>query len=132
MRYFIPFIAIMMMSSCASSKANSNENMNRTVQEEAEITTYYFTVSFVSIGEGIDINAKKNFDDFITYFEENKDIELDFEMISWGREGEVDYCFQLDKSASTHTQFLKDAKQNLKASKLVRFMDKEMCRETIN
>lgn len=54
-------------------------------------------VSFISIGAGIDYKAKDRLSLFVEGFQREHKIELDVSIKSWGREGEVDCTYNLDK-----------------------------------
>lgn len=54
-------------------------------------------VSFISIGTGIDYKAKDRLFSFVKEFQREHKIELDVSIKSWGREGEVDCTYDLDK-----------------------------------
>jgi hypothetical protein len=56
-----------------------------------------FVVSFISIGAGIDYKAKDTLFLFVEEFQHQHKVELDVSIKSWGREGEVDCTYDLDK-----------------------------------
>lgn len=58
-------------------------------------TIYRLSVSFISIGAGIDRKAKPQYSKYIIEFAQKNKIKLNCEIVNWGREGEVDYCFEL-------------------------------------
>ncbi len=65
-------------------------------------------VSFYSIGSGIDIAVAKEFDYLVKDFQEQYGDEFISEKVGWGREGEVDFCIQLDKLKSTVRESFKN------------------------
>jgi len=74
-----------------SKELTNNQNKN----PETEI--YSLVVSFYSIGAGIDRSVAQEFDYLIKDFQEQFGENFISERVSWGREGEVDYCIQLGK-----------------------------------
>ncbi len=52
-------------------------------------------ISFISTGTGIDYKAKDQLLLFVKEFEIQQQIELSVSVKNWGREGEVDYVFDL-------------------------------------
>jgi hypothetical protein len=54
-------------------------------------------VSFISIGTGIDYKAKDRLLSFVEEFQLQHQVKLNVSIKSWGREGEVDYTYDLDK-----------------------------------
>jgi hypothetical protein len=74
-----------------SKESTNNQNNN----PETEI--YSLVVSFYSIGGGIDRAVAQEFDYLIKDFQEQFGEKFVAERVSWGREGEVDYCIQLGK-----------------------------------
>jgi hypothetical protein len=53
-------------------------------------------ISFISIGTGIDYKAKDQLLLFVKEFEIENQIELSVSVKNWGREGEVDYVYDLN------------------------------------
>jgi hypothetical protein len=86
-------------------------------------------VSFISIGGGIDRNAKNEFAELIEQFGNRYDTKLNPEIIKWGREGETDFCLKLKElSKDQQEQFIKESKTLLENRKLVRIYENEKCR----
>lgn len=54
-------------------------------------------VSFISIGAGTDYKAKEKLDLFIKDFQNEYHVQLDVTIKHWGREGETDYIYNLNK-----------------------------------
>jgi hypothetical protein len=85
----------------------------------------FFTVSFISFGAGIDRKAK---DDFTGYLA-NSYPSLSYETRKWGKEGEVDYCFNLtDISNEQRHALIEEAKSRLANSERVRFHEGDTCK----
>ena len=89
---------------------------------------YSLIVSFFSIGEGIDGKAKAAFLDYITTFEHNEMTKISYEEVHWGREGEVDYCMQLQELYATQqVRFVAGLKELFKDKKLVKLEQNSPC-----
>lgn len=58
---------------------------------------YSMVVSFFSRGSGIDFKIAREFDNYIKKFEAEHSENFVYEIVTWGREGEVDYCIQFPK-----------------------------------
>ena len=100
-------------------KANSNQPL-----------TYGLTVSFYSIGEGIESAQVEKFEHFLSSFRQKSGKGIPSEKVSWGREGERDYCLNLSElSASDKTKFIQDVKEELKSAKLVHFSENSPCKQ---
>lgn len=100
-----------------------------TVEDEQQATMKYrLIVSFISIGEGPDFNAKTGLDRVIADWEKQKGTALKQEQFPWGREGEVDYCFQLSELNATDQQsFISEIKTAIGTSKLVQISENQPC-----
>jgi hypothetical protein len=71
----------------------TNTNVNPIKEDNKNIKLAQLVVSFASMGAGIDAKAKQTFTDHITWFNEKHHCELMYDKKSWGREGEMDFCF---------------------------------------
>lgn len=92
-------------------------------------STSRFIVSFISIGEGTDYEAKKQFKQFVETYNLNNKTEITYSVSSWGREGEIDYCFTMEELASDQQIiFIQELKEALKSSTLIRYKENSMCR----
>lgn len=111
----------LLVASCASVK-NKKETKTDEVALEA---TSRLIVSFYSPGNGIDRKAKAKFDTFLSDYKPT----LAYSSTKWGREGEIDYCFDLKElSPEQQEAFVASAKELLSGSKKVRFSENELCR----
>jgi hypothetical protein len=103
----------------------SNERKSGT----PEPGVYRFTVSFYSPGNGIDHAVKGKYDNFVADFGKRHKVKLQHETVSWGREGEVDYCFPLTELSTTdQAAFVKESLAILKASERVNTKENTTCR----
>lgn len=89
-----------------------------------------YTVSFISIGSGTDREARKRYDRFILDCEEANNTKLTYQKVNWGREGEMDYCFEIGALIpSIQEKFIAESKDILKESQLIRYVENKPCRE---
>ncbi len=128
--YIMAFL-ILILASCSSSK---NVKQNDTPNTEVNSSSLYrFNVSFISIGTGIDREAKQQFLDFIKEYEIKHNVKIDTETATWGREGEIDYCLKLSElNSDDQRKFISDVKKLLKDNSLVQFSENTECRNKRN
>ena len=62
---------------------------------QQNVSTGYLVVTFSSRGSGIDGKAMNKLDEIVISLGLNKAESTPLEKVSWGREGEIDYCFDL-------------------------------------
>jgi hypothetical protein len=121
-------ITIVVLIGCKSS----NSSMADASIKSAPIATdsYRFNISFISIGSGTDRKAKEQFTKFVSEFEERNNTKLSYETVSWGREGEHDYCFKLTElNTKQQEKFITGLKELLKNSTLVRYNENVPCKK---
>jgi hypothetical protein len=87
----------------------SNTGQNEISKSE----NYSLVVSFYSIGSGIDRPVAQEFDYLVKDFQEQFGEDFYSERVSWGREGEVDYCIQLDKLKSASKESFKSRAESI-------------------
>ena len=114
------------LTGCFPLKNKRNELKLETF--ETNTSSYRFSVSFISIGSGIDIKAKQQYDQFIKQFGIKNNIELSYEKVLWGKEGECDYCFKLlELDRNQQETFIFETKETLKSSNLIRYKENSNC-----
>jgi hypothetical protein len=97
--------------------------------QSATDISYRLIISFISIGEGTDRNAKEIFDSFLNDWKTNQKKEINYETVHWGREGEVDYCFPLSGlNEAQQKQFVSGFREKFKGHDLIQFAENEPCR----
>ena len=102
----------------------SNTNQNEIPQTE----NYSLVVSFYSIGSGIDRPVALEFDYLVKDFQEQFGDDFSAERVSWGREGEVDYCIQLYKlKSASRDSFKSRAESILKKTERVHSKENAPC-----
>lgn len=91
--------------------------------------TYRYIVSFYSVASGPDRDGMTAFEKWVeTYSTEHKST-ISVEKISWGREGEMDYCYTLDGlSKDDQAAFIIAAKGQLSNVKQVNTFENEPCK----
>jgi hypothetical protein len=90
-------------------------------------------VSFYSMGGGIDLDAARKFDTWISGYKTQSGKSVAFEKIGWGREGEVDFCVQLESiNQAEAQQFVDEAKGNVSQCKLMHFSVNGVCKRKRN
>jgi Carboxypeptidase regulatory-like domain len=86
-------------------------------------------VSFYSIGSGVDGEARKSLNEYISSYEKAKAVKLAREEVQWGREGEIDYCLHLTEIAPKEQErVIGEIKALLKRAKFVRIEENVACR----
>lgn len=112
-------------------KSETSENKSNQGKDSNQ-STFRFTVSFISKGAGTDYQMKQKYDAFITDFETRNKIKLALSKASWGREGEVDYCFDIKElSKEIVEKFIAESKAVLSASDRINIGENTNCRGTI-
>jgi len=132
MRHVFYLFLIIAWTSCISlnpptvdSGAESSGPLETTTD-----TLYRISVSFYSKGAGPDINAKEDFMQYIFRFEQKHNVRLNYETVSWGREGETDYCLRLaGLNKIQEKSFIEDTYSLLKQSSLVHIEENVSCRQ---
>lgn len=103
-----------------SGKKDETTNMSREVSD--------LIITFSSRGEGINGKAKKLLHDFIDEFESQHKIRFKYDVNSWGREGERDYCFDLkDLDNDKQELFVTQVKRLLEEENLVTISKNKSC-----
>lgn len=74
-------------------KSTINTGVSMSKQNEEIKPFAQIVVSFSSMGAGINAKARQAFLDHVAWFNTENHCELMYDRKTWGREGEVDYCF---------------------------------------
>ena len=99
------------------------------VPEKDTTTVERLSVVFFSIGGGIDFEAKKNFEKFLADFREKHNLLLNMKKIPWGKEGEIDFCFEFDNIVpELKDELLASINEMLGKNKLVHLFKNKKCR----
>ncbi len=85
---------------------------------------YSLVVSFYSKGEGIDYKSQLEYSSLL----KKNESKLNYEEVRWGREGEIDYCINLNNmSAQKKQEFISETRNLLSKSNLVHINENEQC-----
>ena len=104
-----------------------NENADLSMQISKD-TPYRFIISFISIGEGTDRNAKEILDAALNNWKTSQKKDINYEEVHWGREGEVDFCFLLTELKEVdQKKFISEMKEKFNGHALVQFAENEPC-----
>lgn len=91
-----------------STHVNVTENAKCQHASAAGDEKYRLTVSFYSIGQGINTNRHEKFQTLLS----NYNPKIKYELVKWGREGEVDYCLKLSElTAAQQEEFVSKVKE---------------------
>tara|TARA_B100000795_G_C22782854_1_gene433215 strand:+ start:1517 stop:1921 length:405 start_codon:yes stop_codon:yes gene_type:complete len=121
----IPILVIVLLFSCRGTKDIRRDTGATTETTIADsLDNYGLIVSFYSPGNGIDHKMKQKYVDFIT----NNYPKIIYEKIKWGREGEIDFCFQFNELTENQiNQFIKESKEVLSNSSRVHISKNSPC-----
>lgn len=89
--------------------------------------TAQIVINFVSLGGGIDANARNIFMNAIKSFEAKNNCKLKYQSKSRGREGEIEYCFIENDSKLIHTFFV-EIKEKMNNNRRVFVEENSICR----
>jgi len=100
------------------------ESISNDSKPAPQAETCRLVVSFISIGEGPDFQAKDKVENFVSKWNDEKKQNVFYEAKAWGREGEVDFCFKLNElTEKEQLVFIDGAKASVSESELVRFKE---------
>lgn len=158
MKLIIPLLVLMTVLSCknnSTSKSGKEESNKETVNSQTpvkqetkpvsvkadeqypdtnETRTYVdsglsrLVISFYSIGEGSEFQLITQYEDSVGSFSTRIGKNFDYKRLSWGREGETDFCFPLvELSASEQASFVNMTRSVLKKAKWVHIYENYAC-----
>ena len=134
MKFLFYGLSVFFLISCKSTKKTAETNNNTTAvssekpKNNTSDTLKSFTVSFFSIGSGIDKKIKTEYDAYLLKMENTSSAIKEKQIKRWGREGEVNYCFDL-KTMETNSKrsFIEESVQLLGKSERVRVLYNKPC-----
>lgn len=128
MHYFLILTLAFIVNACQTKKSKASETTAITKEQVQPKNANNLVVSFYSKGAGIDYEIANEFDNFLTTQLSN---QINFTKKGWGREGETDFCIQINHSLSQkEKQFVVDEiKQMANKSKLVHIKEDSECRQ---
>lgn len=96
--------------------------------QKATDDTYRLIVSFTSKGAGVDAKTLAALESLVTTFSNKDGFLVKYDKITWGREGEFDYCFKMaGMKASKQDEFVKAVKNVTKDSPQVFITENAVC-----
>lgn len=121
-------LTMIQAGSCKSKDlAKSKTSATKVDEDGRRIVNLY--VSFYSIAYGIDYEAQTGLKNYMASFEEQHKVKLNVTEVRWGREGEIDYCFDLENlKADQQAEFIAGTKKILSVSKLVHIIENTGCK----
>lgn len=100
-----------------------SSNTNKT-QGDTVPAVYRVVVSFISIGEGTDPNARPVLDNYVQQFMDATSKRIVYDAHAWGREGESDICYTLDNlTPEEQVRFINGLKEIFKGRELVHIIE---------
>lgn len=130
MKFLFYLIVVISLIACNNTKKVTENNTTKSTSNNTNMSeiNYRLIVSFISIGEGTDQKTKQKFEQFISQYEKINKTKLNYEIVNWGREGEVDYCFKLiELKEKQQESFVTETKELLKSSSLVNLTENTTC-----
>lgn len=118
------FICCFVIFSCHHSKTSSVITSEKIA--DSSVVKMRFVVSFVSFGGGIDGVGYKEMQNIINA-ENQKNCEIQYRIISWGREGEKDFCFP-SQNPNCINDILKQLKAKFQGNTRVIVTENVACR----
>lgn len=135
MESIIRTIALAMLIGGVNGGCKTTEKNVPAMNQQAlptEEKKYHLVVSFFSVAYGIDHKAKTALDNLITEDTLQNKKRIIVEKTPWGREGELDYCIDLQYlEKKSQTEFINKAKALLSSSNLVHIKENEPCRKPV-
>lgn len=114
----------MLLSACKAKQQPVVETTTAVPTTSNSGNTYRFIVSFYSIGTGTNGAAIQQLDEFVKKYEAKNKVAVPYVPVRWGREGEVDYCFKLDKlNVQQQAAFITETKTLLKGAEHVNYKE---------
>jgi len=109
MKYILLITITAFSMSCKNTKkvsANTVESSTTEISKQTKVKEGGLTVSFISLGAGVDLKIKTKVDDAISAFEKSNSIKIVYEREAWGREGEFNYNFDLENLSTSQKEEL--------------------------
>ncbi|MGE0128101.1 MAG: hypothetical protein AB7U82_08475 [Blastocatellales bacterium] len=107
-----------------SSLSGAQTSYSQTATENSRLI-----ISFHSRASGIDGRAKREIDKFISSYGKEKGVQLAKEVVRWGKEGELDYCFKLSEiSEEDQKNFVSRIEVLVRNSDRTRMQENAPCR----
>jgi len=124
MKYILLITIASLSMSCKNTKevvdnTNKATETASNINEQDKANKTDFSISFISLGAGIDLKLKDKIDGIISSFEKSNNIKFNHERVNWGREGEFNYNFDLKNlSTSQKEEFIENLKKTIGTSNM--------------
>jgi hypothetical protein len=134
MKSKIIFLAFMMATACHCEKKSSGVKPADAPKQQQAATDEVqglnnLVVSFYSIGSGINHGAANKMENFIEDYIKKTNTKITYKKLSWGREGETDYCIELAvMNNAQRIKFISSVKNLLHEEKLIHLFENHPCR----
>ncbi len=90
------------------------------------ITKHQLSVNFISVGSGIDTKANAQLRDCIAKFQQDNRLSLEYNVKPCGKEGEIEYVFNLKKLQKKQRKTFQDTvREMFKENKMVKVSNAE-------
>ncbi|MCC6251999.1 MAG: hypothetical protein IT238_06010 [Bacteroidia bacterium] len=115
-----------------NSSPQTEQKVSNTSTTQNDKKMYRFRVSFISKGAGIDYNILEKYNTFIKEYETRTKTKVTFSEARWGREGEIDYCFDFaNLDTKIAEDFIQKSKEVLRESDRINIGENTNCRGVI-
>ena len=122
--FYITIISLLISTMSCKTKKETIKSATQTESSTTNTHTYPLIVSFISKGAGVD---RPKVEALLKLIESKTNKPL-YEKIQWGREGETDFCFQLENLKKTEQlTFINDAKNLMNGSDMVFITENTVC-----
>jgi hypothetical protein len=123
MKNFLVLIFIFSLLNVTAQKRHYKKKVKTTkhgiAKKDTIVASQSLTVSFISIGSGIDKVAFKTFKKSIETHDSLNACKLTYQVKNWGREGERDFYFPT-QSTKKYNEFVKETEKTFGSSNRVR------------
>lgn len=93
----------------------------------------YLVVSFYSIGMGVNHQAVNAMNNILEDYKKTKNVDIPVNKIPWGREGEIDYCIDIQSiDEKDQKEFINKVHSLLDGQNWVRIKENAQCRAIQN
>lgn len=87
-------------------------------------------ISFYSKGQGVNAKAVETIENFLKEYPLKVHHDIPYNKISWGREGEIDFCISLaELKGEDRRIFVEKIRELIKQFELINFFENHPCRE---
>lgn len=122
-------ISTVVAETTAPAATPASETMTVAKTDTIPSDNYRLSVSFYSIGSGIDGEWMLKFEESIGTYSQHINKTIDYERANWGREGETDFCLRLTElTPAQQSDFIAKTKDLLKTAKWVNIFENQPCR----